>query len=231
MRSYPCIVVGLSAGTARSLREGDRLTFGPVSENQGGVACFHDAGLVGHIPAGRSWVARSLADGDRHEVTVTGFDADPAGGLAAVEIAVAIVDEEGRERPAIRPIISEIGDELRILAMVGAADGRLEPAERQVMEQFATARAAELGLTPDDGEAAHAVRWARRHAPNILDVAGIVKRLSKERPESLAIVWEACAAVAEVDGQIAIEERQSMAALRSLLQQGMSAGRKGATGV
>lgn len=221
MRSYPCVVIGCSQDVVARVREGDRLTLKLASE-QGGVGCFHDAGLIGHIPSSRSWVVHLLDNGATPEVTVTGFDTDHQGKLAQIEIAVAVADESN----TIRSIISELGDELRILAFVGAADGRLEPAERSVMEQFALARASELGLTPDDGEAAHAVRWARRHAPNILDVAGIVRRLSKNRPEALAIVWEACAVVAEVDGHIAHEERQSMATLRSLLQQGMSAGKR-----
>lgn len=220
MRSYPCVVVGCSQDVVALVREGDRLTLKRAPDV---VACFHDVGLIGHIPASRSWVARLLDDGDAPEVTVTGFDTDQAGKLAQVEIAVAV---SGDGKPAIRSIISELGDELRILAFVGAADGGLAPAERSVMEQFALARARELGLVHDEDEAAHAVRWARRHAPNMLDIAGIVKKLSKIRPEALAIVWEACAIVAEVDGHIAHEERQSMATLRSLLQQGMSAGKR-----
>jgi hypothetical protein len=219
MRSYPCVVVGCSQDVVARVREGDRLTLKRAPDV---VACFHDAGLIGHIPSSRSWVAHLLDDGATPEVTVTGFDIDHQGKLAQIEIAVAVADEN----KTIRSIISELGDELRILAFVGAADGRLAPAERSVMEQFALARARELGLTQDEDEAAHAVRWARRHAPNMLDIAGIVRKLSKVRPEALPIVWEACAIVAEVDGHIAHEERQSMATLRSLFQQGMSAGKR-----
>lgn len=225
MRSHPCVVVGLRADIARYLREGDRLTLAQAA--QGVVDCFHGEACVGHIPASRNWVARSLADGDSPEVTVTGFDTDAEGSLAHVEIAVALA---GEERPPIRSVISEIGDELRILAMVGAADGRLAPAERGVMEQYAAARAAELGLSPDTGEVAHAVRWARRHVPDTLDVAGIVRRLTKDRPEALPFIEEACAVVAEVDGRIAPEERQSMITLQALLEQGMSAAKRGGAG-
>lgn len=171
-------------------------------------------------------MARSLADGDSHKVTVTGFDTDQAGKLVGLEIAIAILGEEPSERPAIRSIISEIGDELRILAMVGAVDGSLAPAERGVMEQFAGMRAAALGLSPDESEIAHVARWARRHAPNILDAAGIVTRLSGEKPDVLAPILEACEVVAEADGHIAPEERQSMITLRALLGQGMSATRR-----
>lgn len=226
MRSHPCVVVGLAPDAAKTMREGDRLTLAAGPEPQDAVACFCGGARIGHIPASRDWVARLLAEGGRHEVTVTGFDTDPAGRLAHVEIAVALLDEAQAERPAIRSVISEIGDELRILAMVGAADGRLEPAERGVIEQFAIARAKELGLVTDEAEISHAVRWARRHAPNMLDVAGIVKRLTKTRPEALPVVWEACAIVAEIDGRIAPEERQSMTTLRALFEQGMSRAQK-----
>lgn len=230
MRSHPCVVVGLGADTVSRLREGDQLTLASASEMPGDVACFLGDACIGHIPASRGWVARSLAEGDSHQVTVTGFDTDAEGKLAQVEIAVAILGDERPDRPPIRSVISEIGDELRILAMVGAADGRLAPAERAVMEQFAAARAAELGLTPDAGEVAHAVRWARRHVPDTLDVAGIVRRLTKDRPEALPLIDEACAAVAEVDGRIAPEERQSMITLQALLEQGMAAAKRGRAG-
>jgi tellurite resistance protein len=223
MRSCPCIVVGITDEARRLVREGDRLTLVRGSGNGPAVACFHSGERIGHIPDSKAWVARLLDDGEKHEITVTGFDTDQAGKLAGVEIAVMIEDDKA---PGARSIISETGDELRILAMVGTADGRLEPAERGVMEQFAAARASDLGLTPDEGEIAHAVRWARRHAPNMLDVAGIVKRLTKERPEALPIVWEACAIVAEIDGRIAPEEKQSMITLRALFEQGMAKAKK-----
>lgn len=230
MRSHPCVVVRLSADIASRVREGDRVTLTSAAETPGDVACFHGEACIGHIPASRSWVARSLAEGDSHQVTITGFDTDAEGKLAQVEIAVTILGGDRPERPPIRSVISEIGDELRILAMVGAADGRLAPAERGVIEQFAAARAAELHLVPDEGEIAHAVRWARRHVPDTLDVAGIVRRLTKERPEALPLIEEACAVVAEVDGRIAPEERQSMITLQALLEQGMAAAKKGGAG-
>jgi hypothetical protein len=226
MRSHPCVVVGLAPDAIQNMREGDKLKLEAGPRAQDGVACFCGSQRIGHIPSSRSWIARLLAEGERHEVTVTGFDTDPAGKLVHVEIAVALLNDARQEQPAIRSIISEIGDELRILAMVGAADGRLEPAERAVIEQFAAARASELGLAPDEGEIAHAVRWARRHAPNMLDVAGIVKRLTRDRPEALPIVWEACAIVAEIDGRIAPEEKQSMLTLRALFEQGMAKAKK-----
>lgn len=226
MRLHPCVIAGLAPDAAKGLHEGDRLTLRRLPEEPS-IACLHGSERIGHIPAGRDWVAQSLAQGDHHEVTVIGFDMDESGKLAHVEIAIAILGEEGTDGRAVRSLISEIGDELRILAMVGAADGRLEPAERGVMEQYAHMRATELGLAVDEGEVAHAVRWARRHLPDILDVAGIVRRLSADRPEALPNILETCAQVAEVDGRIAREERQSMATLQSLLEEGMSAARKG----
>ena len=231
MRSYPCVVVGLpdegrADYVAQHVHEGDSILLRREPQNlhnATAVACFHGDRLIGYIPARRTWVAHSLEEGDAHKVTVTGFDIDHGGRLAHVEIDVAILGDGRPQQPAVRSIISEIGDELRILAMVGAADGQFDAAEQGLLERFAEVRAAELGVEPDEGEAQHAVRWARRHMPDILDVAGIVNRLSRERPEALEVVWEACALMAEIDGQIAHEERQSMTTLRSLLQHGMSA--------
>ncbi len=234
MRSYPCVVVGLpdegcADYVARHVHEGDAIRFRRAPQNTqdaNAVACFHNDRLIGYIPSRRTWVARSIEDGDIHQVTVTGFDIDHGGKLACVEIDVATLGDGRPDRPAVKSIISEIGDELRILAMVGAADGQFDAAEQGLLERFAEVRAAELAIEPDEGEAQHAVRWARRHVPDILDVAGIVNRLASERPEALEVIWEACALMAEIDGQIANEERQSMITLRSLLQHGMATAKR-----
>jgi tellurite resistance protein len=224
MRSYPCVVGLLDEAcldyVAKHIREGDALALRREpsrAQAANPVACFHGERLIGHVPQRQEWLADAIEKAASHRVTVAGFDIDSLGRLAYVEVDVAVEGGEASEASA-RSIISEIGDELRILAMVGAADGHLEATERIVMERFAEMRAGEMGIVPGEGEAAHAVRWARRHAANVLDVASIVNRLARQRPEALDIIWEACMTVAEIDGEIAIEERQTMTTLRSLLQ-------------
>src|SRR4029079_6525173 len=220
---------GGSAYVKQHIREGDEITLRRQAKIWGGpdaVACFHGGHRIGHIPQGRKWVARSLAQGDAHHVSVTGLDTTDAGELGAVEIEITILNEErldpGRHPdPLAKSIISEIGDELRLLAMVAAADGRVAPSEKALLERFADARAREMGIEPEEGEAAHAVRWARRKAADSLDAAQIIGRLATDRPSALPIILEGCELMAEIDGSIGQQERQIVTMLRNLLQHGL----------
>ena len=225
LRSYPCLIVDMPDGIGatyakRHLREGDEITFQRQSDR---ISCFHDGHCVGFIPRHRQWVSRSIDDGDRHKVTVTGFDMNDAGDLAAIEIEIAVLSE-GRPRPespVVRSILSEIGDELRILAMVGAADGTFARPERAFLEKFAELRGIEKGVEPEEGEVAHAVRWARRNACSSLDAAEIIGRLARERPDALQTMWDMCEIMAEIDGEVKEAERQAVIGLRGLLEHGM----------
>jgi tellurite resistance protein len=216
---------GRAAYVKQHVREGDAITLQRQPEKSsepGAVACFHAGHCIGHIPQGRQWVARSLAQDDGHQVRVTGFDTTEAGELAAVEIEITILNEERPDPdPLAKSIISEIGEELRLLAMVAAADGRVAPSEKALLERFADARAREMGIDPEEGEAAHAVRWARRKMADTLDAAQIIGRLATDRPSALPIMLEECELMAEIDGTVGQQEKQIVTMLRNLLQQGL----------
>lgn len=230
MRSHPCLVVDMPKEAAtylkRHLREGDEITLQRLpdsSDDRHTVACFHGGQCIGYIPSHRHWVSRSIDEGDRHKVTVTGFDTNDAGELTSIEIGIEVLSQgqAGAEPPAIRSIISEIGDELRILALVGTVDGTFARAERAFLEKFAELRGTEMGAVPEEGEAAHAVRWARRNACSSLDAAEIIGRLARERPEALQVLWDMCEIMAEIDGEVKETERQAVIGLRGLLEHGM----------
>jgi tellurite resistance protein len=227
MRSYPCLIIGMphEAYVTQHVREGDEIRLQRQPDNSSepdAVACFHGEHCIGHIPQGRQWVGRSLAQDDSHQARVTGFDTTEAGELAAVEIEITILNEERPDPdPLAKSIISEIGDELRLLAMVAAADGRVAPSEKALLERFADARAREMGIDPEEGETAHAARWARRKAADSLDSAQIIGRLATDRPSALPILLAECENMAEIDGSIGPQERLIVAMLRNLLQQGL----------
>jgi hypothetical protein len=224
MRSYPCLIIGMphegrAAYVKQHVREGDEIT---LERQPDTIMCFHGGQCIGQIPQGRQWVRGSLAQDDRHQVRVTGFDTMETGELAGVEIEITILNEDRPDPdPLAKSIISEIGDELRLLAMVAVADGRVAPSEKALLERFADARARETGIEPEQGEAAHAVRWARRKAADSLDAAQIVGRLAIDRPSALPIILEECELMAEIDGSIGQQERQIVTMLRSLLQHGI----------
>lgn len=186
------------------------------------VACFHGRQHVGYIPSRKDWVGRSIKEGDTHQVTVTGFDTNDEGELSCVEIEIAIVQDGNprQERPVVRSIVSEIGPELRILCMVAAADGRIQAQEREIIERFSEIRARDLGLEPDEGEAAHALRWARRKVPSEFDAARIIGALSVDRPDALPALWEMIEIVAGMDSNIKVSERETIQKLRDLIDHG-----------
>jgi tellurite resistance protein len=230
MRSYPCLIIGVplegrAAYVKQHVREGDAITLQRAPDTASepdAIACLHDGRCIGHISPARQWVGRSLAQNDRYGIRVTGFDTTETGELTAVEIEITILNEDGPDPdPLAKSIISEIGGELRLLAMVAGADGRVAPSEKALLERFADARARELGIEPEDGEAAHAIRWARRKTADSLDAAQIIGRLATERPSALPILLEGCELMAEIDGSIGQEERQVVTMLRNLLQHGI----------
>ena len=79
----------------------------------------------------------------------------------------------------------------------------------------------EKGVEPEEGEVAHAVRWARRNACSSLDAAEIIGRLAREGPETLQVMWDMCEIMAEIDGEVKEAERQAVIGLRGLLEHGM----------
>lgn len=230
MRSYACLIIALpqedhAAYVKQHVREGDEISLQRQPGNSAApdaVACFHGRQCIGHIPLGRPWVGRSLAAGDSHKVRITGFDTNDRGGLSGLEIEITILGEDGPDPgPDARSIISEIGDELRILAMVAAADGLVAAPEKSLLEQFTARRARETGFTPEAGEIEHAIRWACRKAADSLDAARIIGRLAAERPSVLPVILEECELMAEIDGTVGRQEKELVTMLRNLLQQGL----------
>lgn len=231
MRSYPCVITGMlpsgyGAYVKEHVVEGDELTLGRGSEHSeapGTIVCFHGGQCIGRIPEGYGWVSRSLTEGDSHRIRVTGFDNNDRGELIYVEIEITILDEDDSNTDSdAKCIISEIGDELRILAMVAAADGTVAAPERALLEDYTQIRAREMGIDPRAGEVQHAVRWARRKAADSLDAAQIIGRLAHDRPSVLQTILDECELMAEIDGSVGQQERQIVIMLRNLLQQGLA---------
>lgn len=242
MRSYPCVIVGLpyegrAAYVQGKVREGDEVILKREPSNPrdpNAVACYHRGRHIGYIPSRKGWVCQSIEEGDTHQVFVTGFDLNEDDELSAVEIEISIISDGKPQRQThqastIKSIVTEIGAELRLLAMVAKADGRLGAKERDLIERFAELRAQDTGLEPDEGEAAHAVRWARRHIPSGFDAARMIGRLAVDRPDALQAMWEVCELVAEVDGNVKEEEAAAVVRLRGLLDEGIRIAREKGT--
>ena len=222
-QSYPCLVVGLAAEdraayVKQHVREGDGIVLHRQDGDREAITCFHKAHCIGHVPEGFNWVSQLLGLDVRHVATVSGFENGENGILSAIEIKIALSGEAAPGETCIRSIISEIGDEIRILAMVALADGRIARPERALLGRFVEARARELGLDVHEDEVDHAIRWAGRNAADSLDAARIIGSLAVERPAVLPLILEECEHMAEVDGMVGREEQQTVTTLRNLLE-------------
>jgi hypothetical protein len=100
-RSHPCVIVGLGHGAradyiVREVRIGDPVDLGLEADRYDplNVAAYHSGHLIGYIAPGWRWVAHSLEQGNRHAVTVTGFEYDTRDELSAITIGIEVFAPE-----------------------------------------------------------------------------------------------------------------------------------------
>ena len=105
-QSHPCVIVGLGFGArsdyvARRVRVGDpvELSREPTRYDPLTVAAYHQDQLIGYIAPGWRWVAHSLEQGNRHWVTVTGFEYDARDDLSGVTIGITVLPNEPVAEP------------------------------------------------------------------------------------------------------------------------------------
>lgn len=105
-QSHPCVIVGLgfesrSDYVARRVRVGDlvELSLEPTRYDPLTVAAYHQDQLIGYIAPGWRWVAHSLEQGNRHRVTVTGFEYDTSNDLSGVTIGITVLPDEPLAEP------------------------------------------------------------------------------------------------------------------------------------
>ena len=73
-RPYPCVIGGLQdEGRAEyvteHVREGDAIELRRDRSNEfdeNAVACYHRDRLIGFIPSSKTWVCKSIDEGDTH---------------------------------------------------------------------------------------------------------------------------------------------------------------------
>jgi hypothetical protein len=108
MRTYHCSVTGFryegrEPYIKRHLKEGSPLTLVREPRNihdRFAVAVYHGNQNIGYIPSSKRWVAKSIDEGDQHQIWVDEVDVDE-GDLLKLIIKIAIV-KDGKPKPRRR---------------------------------------------------------------------------------------------------------------------------------
>lgn len=197
---------------------GDRIELRDEPTNPhdaGAIAVFHLERKIGYLRARDQWLRRYMRRANYCSISVEKLYFDEDDELAAVDL---YIDLDLPDPPSPPPsIMSEVGDELRLLMTVAVADGRLQRTEREVLERFAEIRAAEVGVKPDKGEAARAISWARKKAPSDAETPQLIGRLAINRPSAFDAILEVAEIVAELDGKVVEVEKARIESLRKLI--------------
>jgi len=222
-KHYQCSVTNLATtGEAPYVRDqvgaGDPIELGADPTAPGTISAFHHGHRIGRLSDGDRWIGPHLAKSEAEKVRVDELIVNDEGELDSIDLSVELALPDGSQAP--QSVISEIGEELRLLMTVVMADGVYHVKEREMLQRFADVRAREVGVTPAEGEVARAVRWARRRVPSPFETAQIIGRLAIDRPAAFDAILEVADLAAEMDGKVVAEERAKVAMLKELIEVG-----------
>jgi tellurite resistance protein len=222
-RQYQCSVTNLAtAAEAPYVRDqvgtGDPIELRADPVAPGAISAFHQGRRIGRLSDGDRWIGPHLVKCADNKIEVDDLIVNDEGELDSIDLSIelALPDEE----QAPQSVISEIGEELRLLMTVVMADGVYHVQERELLQRFADIRAREVGVVPAEGEVARAVRWARRRVPSPFETAQIIGRLAIDRPSAFDAILEVADLAAEMDGKVVDEERAKVTMLRDLIEIG-----------
>lgn len=222
-KQYQCSVTGLTtAGQGPYVRDqvgaGDPIELRADPAAPGSMSAFHRGHRIGLLSDSDRWIEPHLVRSGDKAVRVDDLIVNDEGELDSIDLSIELALPDSLAAPA--SVISEIGDELRLLMTVVMADGVYHVQEREMLHRFADVRAREVGIMPSTEEVMRAVRWARRRVPSPFETAQIIGRLAIDRPSAFDAVLEVADLAAEMDGKVAAEERAKVAMLRELIEVG-----------
>jgi hypothetical protein len=222
-KQYQCSVTNLAAaGEGPYVRDqvgaGDPIDLQADPAAPGAINAFHHGHRIGRLSDGDRWIGPHLVRSADKTVQVDDLIVNDEGELDSIDLSIEMAVPDGAQAP--QSVISEIGEELRLLMTVVMADGVYHVQEREMLQRFADVRAREIGVIPAEGEVARAVRWARRRVPSPFETAQIIGRLAIDRPSAFDAILEVADLAAEMDGKVVDEERAKVMLLRDLIEVG-----------
>lgn len=222
-KQYQCSVTGLAAAAeGHYVRDqvgaGDSIELRADPAAPGAISAYHHGNRIGRLSDSDRWIGPHLVQSESKTVHVDDLIVNDEGELDSIDLSIELALPDQSQAP--QSVISEIGEELRLLMTVVMADGVYHVQEREMLHRFADVRAREVGVTPGEGEVARAVRWARRRVPSPFETAQIIGRLAIDRPSAFDAILEVADLAAEMDGKVVPEERAKVAMLRELIEVG-----------
>jgi tellurite resistance protein len=222
-KHYQCSVTNLATTGERpyvrdEVGAGDPIELGADPAAPDTIGAFHQGRKIGRLSEHDRWIGPHLAKNQDKSVRVDELIVNDEGELDSIDLSIELALPDGTQAP--QSVISEIGEELRLLMTVVMADGVYHVRERELLQRFAEVRAHEVGLTPSEEEVPRAVRWARRRVPSPFETAQIIGRLAIDRPAAFDAILEVADLAAEMDGKVVAEERAKVAMLKELIEVG-----------
>jgi uncharacterized tellurite resistance protein B-like protein len=116
-------------------------------------------------------------------------------------------------------IIDQIGDDLKILAFVSEADGRMGNKEAEVIIRYASLRSNDLGLDINKADTVDLRRWLKLQNPDAATLKSSIARVAKRKTLTFEGLWELCSIVVEVDGKIHDSEIIAMSEVKNAIEE------------
>ncbi|MEM7425091.1 MAG: WYL domain-containing protein [Pseudomonadota bacterium] len=142
-----------------------------------------------------------------------------------------LIDQAGElddDHGTTREIITQIGDELRILAFIAKADMSLHKAEDELISLFVRQRSESLGAeVAGNYDHTKVMDWFRHQVPDLEVLERAVMRVAKRSEGQLGHVWELAAKVMEADGTVRAEELDRLHQLAQAVDHALEELRKG----
>jgi hypothetical protein len=110
-------------------------------------------------------------------------------------------------------IVDRLGDEMRLLAFIAEADGRMGREEAGLIMRIAGLRARDIGLDLSGPELIDLKRWLKAQHPDALAMQAAIRRMAGMGASGYHEVWSLVEIVAEADGELTPQE---LTALRNI---------------
>lgn len=231
MRFYPAKVVGVryegrEKYVKRHVSIGDNLRFvpepdNPHSTNGDAIAVYHGQFKVGYLPSEKRWIRESIAEGDRHEITITQFVYNDEGQLAVLAIEVGVEDNNPEPPPPSvgRIALEALRDELTVLVYIAKSDSRLVLAERELILRYAQARCEDKSIIFNPEVYGYLERWIKKQTPTDSNMRTSIYRLEINDVSAIDALVEVTVLVSEVGQGKSSEYSAHLAAAQEILLQ------------
>jgi hypothetical protein len=114
-------------------------------------------------------------------------------------------------------LVDQVGDDLKVLAFMGEADGRFGKKEVEVLLRYAAYRAEEFAIDLGSQEQAALKRWIKALNPDGKSLRAAIARIASRGRTTAQDLWELSGLVVSADSKLTKTEKAAMEELRLIL--------------